>query len=235
MPRADRLLDLLQLLRRHERPVPGHVLAAALGVSLRTLCRDIAILGAQGTPILGEPGQGYLLRSEALRAPLQFTGPELEALAVGARRVAEGTDPRLAAAARIALARLEAARPALATTRLDLGSPAPSSGIAEADVRAIRAAIRGRRKLAIRYREPRRGETQRMLWPLALGYHDRARVLLAHCETAGEVRAFRTDRITALAVTASRYPGDRRTLLQSWRDDAPGPRPQPAACRIAET
>lgn len=42
MSRSGRLLDLLQILRRHRRPVSGRVLADELGVSLRTLYRDIA-------------------------------------------------------------------------------------------------------------------------------------------------------------------------------------------------
>ena len=48
MSRTERLLDLLQTLRCHRLPVSGHRLAADLGVSLRTLYRDIATLQAQG-------------------------------------------------------------------------------------------------------------------------------------------------------------------------------------------
>ncbi len=42
MSRAERLFDLLQILRRHRRPVSGAVLAREAGISLRTLYRDIA-------------------------------------------------------------------------------------------------------------------------------------------------------------------------------------------------
>ena len=63
MSRAARLLDLVQILRRHRRPVAGAVLAAELGVSLRTLYRDVATLQGQGAPIEGEAGVGYVLRS----------------------------------------------------------------------------------------------------------------------------------------------------------------------------
>jgi predicted DNA-binding transcriptional regulator YafY len=48
MSRAQRLLDLIQLLRRHRFPVSGAALAEELGVSLRTLYRDIETLKAQG-------------------------------------------------------------------------------------------------------------------------------------------------------------------------------------------
>ena len=60
MSRAQRLLDLIQLLRGYRRPVSGAVLAEALGISLRTLYRDIETLNAQGTQIDGEPGLGYV-------------------------------------------------------------------------------------------------------------------------------------------------------------------------------
>ena len=58
MSRTERLLDLIQLLRRHRAPVPGPALADELGVSIRTLYRDIATLQAQGADIEGEPGLG---------------------------------------------------------------------------------------------------------------------------------------------------------------------------------
>lgn len=55
------LLDLIQLLRRHRRPVSGARLAEELGVLLRTLYRDVGTLVAQGAPIEGEAGLGYVL------------------------------------------------------------------------------------------------------------------------------------------------------------------------------
>jgi predicted DNA-binding transcriptional regulator YafY len=62
MSRASRLLELLQLLRRHRAPVTGPVLARKLDISIRTLYRDTATLQAQGADIQGEPGLGYVLR-----------------------------------------------------------------------------------------------------------------------------------------------------------------------------
>ena len=62
MSRAERLLQLIQVLRRHRYPVSGADLAREVGVSLRTLYRDIAALQAQGARIEGEAGVGYVLR-----------------------------------------------------------------------------------------------------------------------------------------------------------------------------
>ncbi len=60
MTRSERLLALIQVLRRHRMPVSGRALAEETGVSLRTLYRDIASLQAQGAPIEGEAGVGYV-------------------------------------------------------------------------------------------------------------------------------------------------------------------------------
>lgn len=109
--RATRLLHLLDALRGRRRPVAGAQLATALGVSLRTLYRDIATLRAQGADILGDPGVGYVLRPGFLLPALNFTEDELEALTLGARWVARQADPELAQAAQRAVARITATLP----------------------------------------------------------------------------------------------------------------------------
>ena len=85
MSRAERLLDLLELLRRHRAPVTGPALADELGISIRTLYRDIATLQGQGAEIEGEPGLGYVLKPGFTLPPLMFSIDELEALVVGSR------------------------------------------------------------------------------------------------------------------------------------------------------
>ena len=95
MSRSARLLDLIQLLRSHRRPVSGQVLATSLGISLRTLYRDIATLQSQGAVIEGEPGVGYVLRAGYMLPPLMFTEEEIEALVLGSRWVAERSDSGL--------------------------------------------------------------------------------------------------------------------------------------------
>ena len=98
--RAARLLQLLERLRAHRQPVPGAALAAELGISLRTLYRDVSTLREQGARIDGDPGVGYLLRPGFTLPPLMFSEDELEALILGARWVANhAADPELAQAA----------------------------------------------------------------------------------------------------------------------------------------
>src|SRR5881396_422406 len=111
MSRAQRLLDLIQLLRGYRRPVSGAVLAEALGISLRTLYRDIETLNAQGATIDGAPGLGYVLRPGFMLPPLMFSEEEIEALVLGSRWVADRADHRLGEAARNALAKISAVLP----------------------------------------------------------------------------------------------------------------------------
>ena len=99
MSRAERLLGLLEALRRHRRPVRGQALAEETGVSLRTLYRDIDSLRAQGAPVAGEAGTGYILQPGFILPPLMFGEEEIEALVLGSRWVEQHGDARLAAAA----------------------------------------------------------------------------------------------------------------------------------------
>lgn len=85
MSRSERLFDLLHALRRHCRPVSGKVLAEEIGVSIRTLYRDIASLQGLGAAIDGEPGVGYVLKPGFLLPPLMFAPEEIEALLLGGR------------------------------------------------------------------------------------------------------------------------------------------------------
>ncbi len=87
MSRTQRLLDLMQILRRHRYPVAGHSLAEELGISMRTLYRDIATLQQQGADIVGEVGIGYVLRPGFMLPPLMFSQTEIEALVLGMRWV----------------------------------------------------------------------------------------------------------------------------------------------------
>ncbi|KTD06563.1 transcriptional regulator [Legionella gratiana] len=106
MSRTERLFDLIQLLRRHRLPVSGKSLAEELGISLRTLYRDMSTLQSFGAPIEGEPGVGYVLKPGFLLPPLMFSDDEIEAMVLGSRWVAQRTDTQLKIAAQNVLAKL---------------------------------------------------------------------------------------------------------------------------------
>ncbi len=221
MTRTERLLDLLQILRRHRSPILGATLAAELRVSLRTVYRDIATLRGQGAGIEGEPGIGYLLRPGFTLPPLMFSVEELEALVLGSRWVALRSDDRgLAAAGRDALAKIAAVLPdalrrEVEAATLLVGPATPH--IDTVDTGLVREAIRHEQKLEISYRDADGRRTTRTIWPFAIGFFERARVVVAWCERRRGFRHFRLDRVTKLEVTTARYPRGRAALLAEWR------------------
>jgi predicted DNA-binding transcriptional regulator YafY len=221
MSRAQRLLDLIQALRQHRRPVSGARLAEDAGVSLRTLYRDIETLKAQGAHIDGEAGVGYVLRPGFMLPPLMFSEEEIEALVLGSRWVSDRADTPLGDAARNALAKIAAVLPddlkaSLDATNLLIG-PGKSVAAGDAELPSIRAAIRTERKLQIVYADGNKASTRRIIWPFALAFFDRVRMVVAWCELRDGYRHFRTDRIEALKPMTKRYPRRRQALLQEWR------------------
>ena len=221
MSRAQRLLDLIQVLRRHRRPVTGAVLAEQTGVSLRTLYRDIDALKAQGAHIDGEAGIGFVLRPGFMLPPLMFSEEEIEALVLGSRWVSERADAALGGAARNALAKIASVLPEDLKDSLDASNLliGPGEPLAAGDVElpAIRAAIRTESKLRIEYADNNGTATQRTIWPFALAFFDRARVVAAWCELRNGYRHFRTDRIGAIKPVNKRYPRRRKALLKEWQ------------------
>jgi len=223
MSRAQRLLDLVQVLRRHRRPVSGRKLAAELGVSIRTLYRDIVTLQGQGAPIEGEPGLGYILKPGFMLPPLMFSEEEIEALVLGSRWVADRADPALALAARDAMAKIVAVLPADLTRRVEdaaliLGPGKMLVDAPQLDLAAIRKAIRAERRASIGYGDAEGRTSERIVWPLALSFFDQVRVLVAWCELRQDFRHFRTDRLMRFEALEGRYPQRRQALLKAWRD-----------------
>ena len=221
MSRSERLLALLQVLRRHRLPVSGWLLAQEVGVSIRTLYRDIATLQAQGATIEGSPGIGYVMKPGFMLPPLMFQQEEIEALALGARWVAEHGDHGLSSGARDAIAKIAAVLPSdmrreLEASALLVGVGRRRAGsVVEPDV--LRAAVRSERKLRITYRDPSDNVSRRVVWPFAIVYFDQSRVLSAWCELRSDFRNFRADRIDEAALLEKRYPRRRQVLLREWR------------------
>jgi len=221
MSRSERLLDLLQVLRRHRRPVSGLVLAAEIGVSIRTLYRDIASLQAQGAAIEGESGVGYVMKPGFLLPPMMFRSEELDALVLGMRWVADRGDRSLADGASSALAKIAAVLPPDLRRELDESALLVSAGtktpehLVAPDL--LRMAIRTEHKLRIAYKDVSGVISQRVVWPFALVYFDQSRILMCWCELRDDFRNFRSDRITEAELLEVSYPKHRQTLLREWR------------------
>jgi predicted DNA-binding transcriptional regulator YafY len=221
LSRSERLLALLQALRRRRQPVTGRVLACELGVSLRTLYRDIASLQGQGAEIEGEAGLGYVLRPGFWLPPLMLSAEEIEALVLGARWVEARTDESLALAARDAIAKISAVLPPRLREDVEASTLLVPAGKtispAALDLAQIRTAIRAERRLALDYRDAQDAKTERTIWPFGVGYFDEARVVMAWCELRQGFRHFRADRMTSCRTLEARYPLSRRRLLKDWR------------------
>jgi len=221
LSRAARLLDLLQVFRRYKRPVSGAALADELGVSLRTIYRDIEALKAQGAAIDGEAGVGFVLKPGFMLPPLMFSEDEIEALVLGSRWVAEQADQPLGAAARNALVKIAAVLPDDLRAGLDestlLVVPGPPLAAGESELPRIRDAIRRQRKLTISYADANGACSERTIWPIALAFFDKARVVVSWCELRNDFRHFRADRVVRLTVEATGYPQRRATLMKQWQ------------------
>ena len=223
MSRTQRLFDLIQILRQYRYPVTGKQLADKLGVSLRTLYRDIVTLQAQGASIEGEPGLGYVLRPGFMLPPLMFSEEEIEALVLGSRWVARRADKTLQLAARNVLAKISAVLPDDLRHQLEISGlligPVKTMIPHNDDEEAlIRHAIRREYKLQITYKDVKGDESQRLIWPLALGFFEEVHVIVAWCEWRSAFRHFRTDRILKLTEVETRYPKRRQNLLKKWRE-----------------
>jgi predicted DNA-binding transcriptional regulator YafY len=221
MSRAERLLQLMQVLRGRKHPVSGVVLAESLGISIRTLYRDIASLQAQGAQIEGEPGIGYVLKPGFMLPPLMFSRDEIEALVLGSRWVADRADSELAIAAQQVLVKISAVLPT--ELRIDLETSAllvgPGDKLDKSDkfLLQIRRSIRDELKLDMSYLDGKGNESERVIWPFAVGFFDQVRMVVAWCEERTEYRHFRIDRIQDLVVTKSIYPKRRLAMLKEWK------------------
>ncbi|SHG66612.1 Predicted DNA-binding transcriptional regulator YafY, contains an HTH and WYL domains [Kaistia soli DSM 19436] len=220
MARSERLLDLIQEFRRHRRPVSGQALAETLGVSLRTVYRDIATLKGQGADIEGEPGLGYVLKPGFLLPPLMFADEEIEALVLGMRFVAMRADEPLQRSAQHVLAKISGVLPEELRRALDSSTllVAPTGSPRDRiDLAALRRAIRAEQRLALAYADADGTLSNRTIWPFALGFFDNVRVLIAWCELRDDFRHFRTDRIAGATETGERYPRRRAALMKDWK------------------
>src|SRR5436190_11772630 len=185
MRRADRLFQIVQKLRRR-RVTTAAQLGAALGVSERTIYRDIVDLSSSGVPILAEAGVGYALAKGFDLPPLMFTRDEVEALVLGARIVRAWADPALARAAEEALAKVENVLPESVKRRIpDAEVFAPDFHIdpeQRARLQPLREAIGDRRKLRLVYMDGGAQSTERVVRPLGLFFWGARWTLGAWCE-----------------------------------------------------
>ncbi|OJY17575.1 MAG: DNA-binding transcriptional regulator [Myxococcales bacterium 68-20] len=218
--RVTRLFKVLDRLRGLRRPRTAEALAEDLGVSVRTVYRDIATLQSIGAPIEGQAGIGYMLRRGFFLPPLSFDPDELESLILGTRIVAARGDPELAAAARRASAKIAHVLGSTGrSTRLPLHA-APLSRATNADetraLRLVRHAIRSREILHVVYRDSKERTTERHLRPVGLTAFDVVWLVTAWCESREDFRSFRLDRFVSLRATGQRFRDEPGKLFEDF-------------------
>lgn len=211
--KTTRLFDVIQLLRAARGPVLAREIANSLEVSIRTVYRDIASLQAMQTPILGEPGIGYVMRKGYDLPPINFDADEAEAISVGLGLIARTGDPGLWRAAGRAARKLHEAAPG---TRKLVTSSWGVENVPTVDLSALRGAIRKETKMRIVYRDAEDRETIRTVWPLVLIYYVDNALIVAWCELRQAVRHFRLDRVVSCSALADDFRGQGDALIAQW-------------------
>lgn len=229
MRRADRLFQIIQILRGARRPVTALELAGELERDRRTIYRDMADLAASGVPVRGEAGVGYVIDGGYDLPPLMLTADEVEAALLGAHWVAGRSDAALARGARDLIAKLKAVVPP------DLQGLTVDSGLLAAgdlrsvvpdsiDMQALRRAIPLRRKVILRYRNEQVQLSERTIWPIHIGYFQHVRMIAGWCELRESFRHFRSDRIEEAHILEERFAPSLHQLRRAWREQEFGDR-----------
>lgn len=230
MRRADRLFLIVNALRGRRRALAAHALAETLGVSLRTVYRDVADLQRSGVPIEGEAGVGYVLRQGADIPPLMFNESELEALVVGTRFVRAFGGERLSLGARAALLKIVAVLPPelrekSARTRIfapEVKDRIENTGLIDRLHEAIEALL----VLRVAYRDEAGRESQREIEPLCLVFWGNVWTIGAWCRVRRDFRTFRADRVQHFEPTGEHYAAEPAHGLEAYLRAVSGGRDQ---------
>lgn len=204
MHKSERLFQLVNCLRRRRYAVSAETLAAELGVSVRTIYRDIQDLQSQGVPIEGAAGVGYLLGNGSL-PPLMLTLGELQALLLGSKMVSHWTDPVFREQAENAIRKIEAVVPDSLKHALDdypiMVASYDYDERCQQATRVVREAIEASQCVELDYQDVKGALSHRIIEPLGMVFWGGKWTLVAFCQLRQDYREFRIDRI----VSASPY------------------------------
>ncbi|MEZ5869129.1 MAG: WYL domain-containing protein [Defluviimonas denitrificans] len=222
MARTDRLMRLMDAMRRLPAPVTASRLAAETGVSPRQLYRDIATLRAGGALIDGEAGVGYRLVEDPALPPQSFSRLEIEALHLAVQALGRIGEEDLVGAGRAALARIIATLPerqsrqALHAIMHSFSAPVERVP-PRIDLSVIRDACWAEEALRIGYTDLSGARSERVVWPLGLSYSDNALMLLAHCRLRMDFRIFHVNKIDRVDLTGESFRPRRVALVREFR------------------
>lgn len=210
MQRAERLFQLLTLLRNRRTVMTAKQLSDHLQVSERTIYRDIQSLSLSGVPVEGEAGVGYRLSHRYQLPPLMFDRHEVEALLLGARMVSGWGDTEMAAHAKQAIQKILSVLPdhlrhSDETLPLLVPQMEDLQKFYTAHSQPLREAIRTRQRIEIDYTRADDQLSQRVIEPLGLIFWGKVWTLVAWCHLRNEYRTFRLDRINQLTLLPEHF------------------------------
>lgn len=214
MRRADRLFLLINALQGRRTALPARRLSESLGVSLRTVYRDVADLQRSGVAIEGEAGVGYMLRKGSDIPPLMFDNDEIEALVVGIRFARAFAGTRLAAGAQTALLKIEAVLPEALRQRSEHSRIFAPEWRGERDgefgqlLDDLNVAITQRQVLRLAYRDEAGITSVRDIEPVCIVFWGGSWTLGAWCRLRHGFRQFRLDRIASNECTGETFVDD---------------------------
>lgn len=221
MARTDRLMRLMDALRRLPKPVTAARLAGETGVSPRQIYRDIATLRAGGALIDGEAGLGYTLTEDSALPPQSFSRLEIEALMLAISSLRSIGDSDLTRAGQEAMARIVATLPKsqgrhAMHASMRLFRPVAELPSPQVDMALLRQALWDEQSLIIDYLDLKDAATTREIWPLGLSYGDNHIMLVAHCLLRGDFRIFHVPRMLALRRGGTSFRPRRVALLRDY-------------------
>lgn len=221
MARSDRLMRLMDALRRLPAPVTAARLAVETGVSPRQLYRDIATLRAGGALIDGAARLGYRLTEDPALPPQSFSRLEIEALLLAISALRGIGDAELTAAGEAAMARIVATLPEsqgrhAMHTCLHLFRPVTELPPAQVDMTLLRQALWDERSLIIDYLDLSGADSRREILPLGVSYSENHVMLLAFCQLRRDFRTFHIARIQTMQPGPTSFRPRRVALVRDY-------------------
>ncbi|WP_288497424.1 YafY family protein [uncultured Acinetobacter sp.] len=218
MVRSKRLLSLIDILSKPEK-FNARELAVKLGVSERTIFRDINTLREEGAQIEYSEDTGFILSSGWRLPPVMFTQGELEVISLGLQWVSIHTDNSLKKKAQHAMAKINAAlspdqKKNIKNSCLIIAPKDKAKVPIELD--SLRSAIDQEIKVFLTYVDLNGNVTNRIIWPFAIAYYENVSLLIAWCEKRQDFRNFRTDRFLKIEYCKQKYPNSKLGLHQLW-------------------
>ena len=220
MRRNDRLFEIIRILRDGKLH-RAQDLADRLGVTTRTIYRDMEALKASGVPVRGERGTGYRVREVVALPPLTLEAGEVEALNLGIAIVSEAADPDLSSAARSLADKIDAVLPTRTISEAEEWKyavhPLASAARGFSHMSLLRSAIKGRQKLRLAFRDGDSRLVRRTVRPLQMDYWGRVWTLTAWCEQQRDFRVLRVDLIEEATALPELFVDEPGKTLEDFR------------------